>query len=77
MKKRIKFRNIIIILLLLLGSSLITMGLLWIHYTEKVSNNNEIVTVDIKGSGTQIGQILAKNDLIKSVNFYYEYDGEK
>ena len=73
MKKRIKIKNIIIILLLLIGSCLITMGLLWIHYTGKVSNNKELITVDIKGSGAQIGKILEESKLIKSANFFKLY----
>ena len=73
MKKRIKVKNIIIILLLLMGSVLVTTGLLWIHYTGKVSNNSELITVEIKGSGVQIGKILEENELIKSANFFKLY----
>lgn len=73
MKKRIKIRGIIVILLLLMGFMLVTSGLLWIHYTGKVSNNSELITIDIKGSGTQIGNILEDNNLIKSANFFKLY----
>ena len=73
MKKRIKVKNLIIILLLLMGTLLITMGLLWCHYTGKVSNDNEKVVVSIEGSGTQIGKILEENSLIKSASFFRLY----
>lgn len=71
MKKKIK--NIIIILLLLLSFGLITMGALWVHYTGKVSNNSELITFEIKGTGNEIGQILKTNNLIKNADFFKLY----
>lgn len=73
MKKRIKIRNIIIILLLLMGTLFVTSGLLVIHYTSRVSNNDEIFVVDVKGTGKQIGKILEENKLIKSAKFFELY----
>ena len=74
-KVRIKVRNIIIILLLLFGSTLITMGLLWVHYTGKVSSKDDVVKVEIaKGtSSSQIGKILEEKGLIESANFFKIY----
>lgn len=75
MKKKIKIKNIIIILLLLLGSTLITTGLLWIHYTGKVSNNKSLKTIVIEPgtNSSKIGNILEENGLIKSTNFFKIY----
>ncbi len=73
MKKRINVKNIIIILLLLFGSTLVILGLLWIHYTGKVSKSDKVIIVNIEGSGIQIGNILEENDLIKSANFFKIY----
>ena len=73
MKKRIKVKNLIIILLLLAGTVLVTSGFLWCHYTGRVSKNSEKVVVSVEGSGTQIGKILEENNLIKSASFFKLY----
>lgn len=73
MKKRIKVKNLIIILLLLVGATLLTTGLLWCHYTGKMSNDKDLIVVEVAGSGTQIGKILEENNLIKSADFFKLY----
>lgn len=71
--KKNKTRKIIVILLLIFGSILITMGLLFHYYTGSVSKSNKLVTISIKGSGSQIAQELKANNLIKSVDFFKLY----
>jgi len=73
MIKRIKVKNLIIILLLLTGTILVTAGLLWCHYTGKVSNDSKAIVVSIEGSGTEIGKILEEKKLIKSASFFKLY----
>lgn len=73
--KRIKIRNIIIILLLLLGSFLITLGLLWFYYIGRVSSDSKVKIIEIASgsSNSQIGTILEENDLIKNETFFKIY----
>jgi len=75
MKKRIKVRNIIIILLLLFGSFMITLGILWVHYTGSVGNSEELIKVQIPENtpGDKVGQILEEKGLIKDSLFFKIY----
>ena len=57
------------------GSGLITIGLLWIHYTGSVDKKGEDISIEIASgsSSSQIGQILEEKGLIKSANFFKIY----
>ena len=70
-----KLKNWVIILLLLLGSTMITTGMLYIHYTGKVDNDPDLVTIVIESgtSSSKIGEILKNNNLIKSSKFFKIY----
>lgn len=73
--RRLKVRNLFILFLLLLGSILITFGLLWCYYTGSVDKNSELLTIKIE-SGTNSGEIallLEENNLIKNKNFFKFY----
>ena len=73
--RRLKVRNLFILLLLLLVGFLITLLLLWHYYTGSVSKNSELLTIRIE-PGTNSGEIanlLEGNDLIKSKNFFKLY----
>ena len=70
-----KIKNLLIILLLFGGFCLVTLGLLYNHYTSSVSSDTTKKTVVVeKNMGSDsIGNLLLKNDLIKSVKVFKIY----
>lgn len=68
-----KLRNAMVIILVLVGLLLITIGILFKHYTSPVGDSNEKITVSLKGTGESIGKELQNNGLIKSSTFFKIY----
>lgn len=70
-----KLRKLLIVFLLILGSSFVTLGLLYKYYSGSVSNNNTNKEIVIENglSTIKIGSILKENNLIKSELFYKIY----
>ena len=68
-----KLRNIMLIILVLVGLLLITIGILFKHYTSPTGDSSEKVTVNLKGSGETIGKELEENGLIHSLTFFKIY----
>ena len=68
-----KLRNIMLISVLIIGLCLVTLGLLFNYYSSKVGGSNEMISVSLKGNGSQIGEVLKENDLIKSSTFFKIY----
>jgi len=70
-----KLRNLMIVFLLILGSILVTLGLLYNYYSSSVSNNteNKEVVIESGSSSVEIGRILKENNIIKSELFFKIY----
>lgn len=70
-----KLRNLLIVFLLILGSILITIGILYNYYSGSVSNNtnDKEVVIENGTSSIKIGSILKENNLIRSELFYKIY----
>lgn len=68
-----KLRNLMFVFLLIMAVICVTLGLLFRHYTSPVGGGNEIVTVELKGNASQIGESLEKAGLIRSATFYKIY----
>lgn len=68
-----KLRNIMFVFLLLTAVIVITGCLLFNHYTSPIGGGNDIVTVELKGNGSQIGEELEKAGLIRSTTFFKIY----
>lgn len=68
-----KLRVLLIVFLLILGSALVTLGVLYNYYSGSVSDNKEDKEVVISGTGIEIGRTLKENNLIKNELFYKIY----
>ena len=68
-----KLRNVMFVFLLLTAVICLTLGLLFKHYTSPVGGSSEVITVELKGNGSQIGESLEKADLIRSATFFKIY----
>ena len=68
-----KLRNIMLICLVVVGLGLITLGLLFNHYSSPIGDENEKVTISLKGNGEAIGKDLETNGLIRSAKFFKIY----
>ncbi len=68
-----KLRNAMIIILILVGVCLVTLGILFKHFSSPVGDKSEKVTVSLKGTGEAIGKELADNGLIRSTTFFKIY----
>ena len=68
-----KLRNLMFVFLLITGAICLTIGLLFRYYSSAVGGSDKIISVEIKGNGTQIAEILKKEDLIRSTTFFKIY----
>ena len=70
-----KLRNIMLIILILVGISLVTLGFLYKHYTSPTGDSSEKISLTIPtGSySSQIGELLKENDLIHNTTFFKIY----
>ena len=68
-----KLRNAMVIVLILVGLGLVTLGILFKHYTSPIGDVSEKVTVSLKGTGEAIGKELEDNGLIRSATFFKIY----
>ena len=68
-----KLRNLMFVFLIIAGVICLTLGLLFKIYSSPVGGSNENITVEIKGNGVQIADILKKEDLIRSTTFFKIY----
>ena len=68
-----KLRVLLIVFLLLLGSILVALGILYNYYSGSVSDNKQDKEVVISGTGIEIGRTLKENNLIKNELFYKIY----
>lgn len=68
-----KIRNILFVFLLVLGFILISLGLLFNYYSSPVGGSSENIDVTIKGTSSNIGEILKEKDLIRNTTFFKIY----
>ena len=68
-----KLRNVMFVFLLLTAIICITLGLLFRHYSSPVGDSPDPITVTVKGNGSQIGEVLYKEGLIRSTTFFKIY----
>lgn len=68
-----KLRNVMFVFLLLAAIICVTLGLLFKHYTSPVGGDPTPITVSVKGNGSQIGETLYKENLIRSTTFFKIY----
>lgn len=68
-----KLRNWMLIILFLVGLVLVTLGILFKHYTSPTGESSEKITVTLKGTGEEVGKELADNGLIRSSTFFKIY----
>ncbi len=68
-----KLRNVMFVFLLLTAVIVVSLALLFNHYTSPVGGSSEMIKVEISGNGTQIAETLKKADLIRSTTFFKVY----
>ena len=68
-----KLRNLMFVFLLICSVIIVTLCLLFNHFTSAVGGDSEMITVDVKGNGSQIADILAEKELIRSTTFFKIY----
>lgn len=68
-----KIRKGLFVFLLIVGIILLVLGGMFLYYTSSVGGSSEKIEVDIKGSGSEIAEILKKEDLIRSTTFFKIY----
>lgn len=68
-----KLRNLMFVFLLLTAVIVISLCLLFNHYTSPVGGSSENIKVEIGGNGAQIAESLKKADLIRSTTFFKIY----
>ena len=70
-----KIRNLMLIFLIVIGGGLITLGLLFKHYSSAVGGSNDKIEVLIESgtSNIKIAEILKEKDLIRSTTFFKIY----
>ena len=70
-----KLRNLMLVFLILVGILMISIGLSFNYYTGAVGGSKEMQTITIENgsSNNKIGEVLQKNELIKSAGFFKLY----
>ena len=68
-----KLRNVMLVFLLVAVVIVVTLCLLFNHYSSPVGGSSDPITVEVSGTGAQIAEQLKEKDLIRNTTFFKIY----